>query len=104
MVDIPLQVTFRDFPQSPALQDRIREKAIKLHALHPRITTCRVTVERHRRDVPQGGRFSVRIDVHMPDHEVLVSQDDGEDVNVALRQAFDGAHRQLKGNALRAVR
>jgi ribosome-associated translation inhibitor RaiA len=101
-MDIPLQVTFRDFPQSPALQDRIREKATKLHALHPRITTCRVTVERRCRNPQPGRQFSVRIDVHMADREILVSQDDAEDVHVALRQAFDGAHRQLKHNEVRS--
>ena len=102
-MDIPLQVTFRDLPHSPALQERIREKATKLHALHPRITTCRVTIER-RRAPAQGGQFSVRIDLHLPDHEILVSHDDAEDVHVALREAFDGAHRQLKSAALKVAR
>lgn len=69
-MDIPLQVTFRHLPQSPALQERIRDKASKLHSPHPLITTCRVTV---------------------------VSFDENEDVQVALREAFAAAHRQLEG-------
>jgi ribosome-associated translation inhibitor RaiA len=102
-MDIPLQVTFRDLPNSPALQERIREKATKLHALHPRITTCRVTIERRHAPL-QGGQYSVRIDLHLPEHETLVSHDDSEDVQVALREAFDGAHRQLKNAALKVAR
>ena len=98
-MDIPLQVTFRDLPQSPALQERIRDKAHKLHSLHPRITTCRVTVERRHRHHRHGRPFSVRVDVQVPDRDTVVSFDENEDVQVALREAFAAAHRQLEGEA-----
>lgn len=94
-MDIPLQVTFRDLPPSPALQARIRVKATKLSELHPRITTCRVTVERRHRHHRHGRPFSVRVDVHVPDRDTVVSFDEHEDVQVALREAFAAAHRQL---------
>lgn len=96
-MDIPLQVTFRDLPQSPALQERIRDKASKLHSQHPAITTCRVTVERRHRHHRHGRPFSVRVDVHVPDRDIVVSFDENEDVQVALREAFAAAHRQLAG-------
>ena len=97
-MDIPLQVTFRGIAHSPALSDRIREKATKLHTQHPRITSCRVTIEgRHRRHA-HGRPFSARIDVHTPDHDVVVGYDENEDPHVAVREAFDAAHRQLQVN------
>lgn len=95
-MDIPLQVTFRGLAHSPVLQDRIREKAAKLHALHPRITTCRVTLEGRHRHHMHGRPFSVRIEVHVPDHDVLVGYHEDEDVHVSLREAFDALNRQLK--------
>ena len=94
-MDIPLQVTFRGLAHSPALSDRIREKAAKLSAQHPRITTCRVTIEGRHRHHRHARPFSVRIDVHVPDRDVVVGYDENEDPHVAVREAFDAAHRQL---------
>lgn len=98
-MDIPLQVTFRGLAHSPALSERVREKAVKLHTLHPRITSCRVTIEGRHRHHQQGRAFSARIDVHVPDHDVVVGYEENEDPHVAVRGAFDAAHRQLKANA-----
>ena len=95
-MDIPLQVTFRGLAHSPALSDRIREKATKLHTLHPRITSCRVTIEGRHRHQRHGHPFSARIDVHVPNQEVVVAVDENEDPHVAVREAFDAVHRQLK--------
>jgi len=93
-MDMPLQVTFRDLPHSPALDEKIREKASRLQSLSDRITSCRVTLERrHQR---QGREYSVRIDLRVPEREIVVNHDHDEDVYVALREAFDAAERQLK--------
>ena len=94
-MDIPLQVTFRGLAHSPALSKRIREKATKLHYLHPRITSCRVTIEGRPRHHTHGRPFSARIDVHVPERDVVVGYDENEDPHVAVRAAFDAAHRQL---------
>jgi ribosome-associated translation inhibitor RaiA/cold shock CspA family protein len=100
-VKIPLQITIRDIPPSDALERRIRKKAAKLEELHPRITRCRVLVEvaspHHDR------RFRVRVDVHVPGRETCVEGEHGEDVYVALRDAFNSADRLLK-NAAREAR
>lgn len=98
-MDIPLQVTFRGLAHSPALAQRIREKAVKLHTLHPRVTTCRVTIEGRHRHHAHGRAFSARIDVHVPDQPVVVGYDENEDAHVAVREAFDAAHRQLQALA-----
>ncbi len=95
-MQIPLQITMHEIPQSPELEAHIREKAGKLEEFHPRITSCRVTVEKLDRHSHQGGQFRVRIDVRVPGKEIVVNRDHNEDVYVALRDAFDSAKRQLE--------
>jgi ribosomal subunit interface protein len=95
-MQVPLQITIRDVPHSDALEARIREKATKLESFHPRITSCRVTVEELRKHHHQGREFRVHLDVRVPGREIVVDRDHHEDVYVALRDAFDGAKRQLE--------
>jgi ribosomal subunit interface protein len=92
----PIQITFHDIPHSDALEARIREKADKLETFYPRITSCRVVVEERDRHQHQGKQFSIRLDVRVPEHEIVVNRDHNEDVFVAVRDAFDAAKRQLE--------
>jgi ribosomal subunit interface protein len=94
-MQIPLQITVRGVPHSEALDSRIREKATKLEEFHPRITSCRVTVEEMKKHQQQGREFQVGIDVTVPGKEVIVNRVRDEDVYVALRDAFDAAKRQI---------
>lgn len=95
-MQIPLQITVRDFPQSEALEARIREKAAKLEEFHPRITSCRVTVEEMRKHHHQGRHFQVSLDIRVPGKEIVVNHAHDEDAYVALREAFGAAKRQLE--------
>lgn len=95
-MDIPLQVTFRDLAHSPALDEKIREKAARLGALCERISRCRVTLERRHRHQRNGREYHVRIDLHVPEREIVVNHEHDQDIHVALREAFDAAERQLK--------
>ena len=95
-MQVPLQITVRNMQQSDALEAHIRQKVEKLAEFHPRITSCRVTVEESGKHHHQGRQFQVRIDVHVPQHEIVASRDWHEDVYVALREAFDAAKRQLE--------
>jgi ribosomal subunit interface protein len=92
----PIQITFHEIPHSEALEARIREKADKLENFYPRITSCRVVVEERDRHHHQGKQFCVRVDVRVPEHEIVVNRDHSEDVFVAVRDAFDAARRQLE--------
>jgi ribosomal subunit interface protein len=91
----PVQITVRDVPHSDALDTRIRDKAAKLEEFHPRITSCRVTVEELHKHHHQGRHFQVNVDVRVPGREVVANRAHAEDVYVALRDAFDAAKRQL---------
>ena len=95
-MQLPLQVTYRDMERSDALDARIRDKAAKLEAFHPHVTSCRVSVEERHRHHQQGKQFTVSIDLRVPGHELVVNRDHHEDVYVAVRDAFDAAGRKLE--------
>ena len=95
-MQMPLEITVRDMPHSPALEASIREKAARLEEFHPRIIRCHVTVEESGKHQHQGHRFAVHIDVRVPGREIAVTHEHHEDVFVALRDAFDAAKRQLE--------
>lgn len=95
-MQVPLQITFRNIPSSGAVEANIRERAEKLEAFYPHITSCRVVLEERDRHHHQGKQFCVRVDVRVPEHEIAVNRDHHEDVYVALRDAFDAARRKLE--------
>jgi len=101
-MQIPLQITFRDMEPSAAVEARIREKTAKLEHVYDRIMSCRVMVESPHCHHHQGRLFQVRIDLTVPDDELVVSQahhhkdHSHEDVYVAIRDAFNAMQRQLR--------
>ena len=101
----PLQITFRDMEPSAAVEERIREKAGQLEQYHGNIISCRVMVEAPHGHKHQGKLFQVRIDLGVPDGELVVThahhhKDHAhEDVYVAIRDAFDAMKRQLEDHA-----
>jgi ribosomal subunit interface protein len=96
IMQLPLQITVRDIPQSPALDELIREKAAKLETLHSRITSCRVVVSSEGRHRVHGRPIAVRVDLRVPDHEIVVTREHHEDAYVAVREAFEDTARQLQ--------
>lgn len=108
-MQVPLQITFRHAPSSPAIEERIRARAEELERFYDRITSCRVAVEcRHQRQ-RRGNLFRVRVDVKVPGREIVVGRDpaahrEHEDVFVAIREAFDAAQRLLEDHVRLARR
>jgi cold shock CspA family protein/ribosome-associated translation inhibitor RaiA len=100
-MQLPLQVSFRHMQRSEALEAAVREKAAKLDSFLDHIMSCRVVLEpagKHHRD---GNLYQVRIDLKVPDEEIVVTREPSEhsdyrDMQVALRDAFDCARRQLE--------
>ena len=95
-MQVPLQITVRNMQHSDALESDIREKVEKLANFYPRITSCRVTLDESAQHHHQGRQFQVRIDVRVPQREIVATRGEHEDVYVALRDAFDAAKRQLE--------
>ena len=96
---IPLQITIRDVEHSEALETHIRDKVNKLDEFFEHIMSCRVVVEVPHKHHRQGKEFNVRIDIGVPGSEIVVNHDHGEDVYVALRDAFDATKRRLEDYA-----
>lgn len=96
-MQIPLEITLRDIADSPAVEQRLREKAAKLERFHSRIMSCRITVESPQHRKHQGKLYSVHIDIKTAaGGELVVNRVENEDIYVAIRDAFDAAARQLE--------
>jgi len=102
----PLQISLRNMDPSPAIEARIREKVEKLEHVCDRIVGCVVTVEAPHRHHHKGKLYSVHIDVSLPGKDVHVGHTGPinhahEDVDVAIRDAFDAATRQVEDHVRR---
>lgn len=95
---LPVQITFRDLVPLPSLEPEIRRRADKLDQWSPDVMSCHVVVEsagnRHR----QGHEYAVKIDVRVPDAEVIATGHD-QDIHRAVHGAFDAIGRQLEDYA-----
>jgi hypothetical protein len=58
-----------------------------------------VVVEMQHKHQNKGMQFNVRIDISVPENEIVISREHSEDVNVALRDAFNAAKRKVEDYA-----
>ena len=105
-MQIPLQVAFRNFERSPAVEASVREHAERLDRFHDHIMSCRVMVEKQQERRVHGDHFHVRVDVTVPGAELVASREPDAhhrytDVYVAIRDAFDAMRRQLEDHQRR---
>lgn len=108
-MQLPIQITFRNLDRSEAVEAKILGRAEKLNRYFARIMSCRVVVEAHHKHHHRGNHYHVRLDVTVPDGELVASRDPDEhhsytDVYVAIRDAFDSMYRQLEEYARRERR
>ncbi len=96
---LPVQITVRDMPNSPALEDHLRKKADKLTQYYDRINHCRIVIYVPQKHKHQGKLFSVNIDLSVPGKELIVNRKIDEDVYIAIRDAFHALERQLENYA-----
>jgi cold shock CspA family protein len=97
----PLRISFQDMEPSPAIESRIRDMAAKLERFHDRIIGCSVVVEAPHRRRRKGQLCNVRITLSVPGKDIHVGHTGPqnhahEDINVAIRDAFDAANRLLE--------
>lgn len=103
---LPLQVVFRNMEASAAVEAKIRERVDQLERSCDLIMSCRVVVEAHHKHHHQGNLYHVRVDLKVPEAEIVASRDPDEhhaheDVFVAVRDAFDAVRRRLEDYARR---
>lgn len=97
----PLQITFKNFPHSDAVEQLVRKKVQKLERFCDRISAFHVVLEIQHHHHHQGNHYGVRLDIRVPGEEFAVTaphhdNQAHEDVYVAIRDAFNAAQRQLQ--------
>ena len=93
---LPVHIQFHGMEPSDALETSAREHAHKLESFASDLMACRVAIDLDQKHKHQGRPYSVRIDLTMPGHELVVNRVQDEDVYVALRDAFDSMKRQVE--------
>ena len=101
----PLQITAHDLTFSDAVGTDIRMKAAKLERYYPRLISCHVVVGAPVRSAhasfSQTGRYHVSIDLTVPGAELVVTRQENEELQVAIRDAFNAAQRRVRDYARR---
>jgi hypothetical protein len=119
-----MAITFRGLPPRKWIEEAILKHAAKLDTYCRHITSSRAVVSIPHQHHDAGNRFSLRLEILVPDEEIVVSRDaslhaaiqdlaenewvktfdiDGmrKDLRVVIRDAFDAARRQLQDYARR---
>lgn len=96
-----IQVVFHNLEQTDAINDAVQKRINKLERFCSQIIAGRVVLDSPHNNHHKGRVYSVGVEVHTPEIEVRVNQDQHdnhahEDLYVAIRDAFDVAERQLK--------
>jgi len=100
-MQVPLQIKFRHMEPSAAVEYRVRERCHKLQRFAEHVTCCRVTIDAPHKHQDKARLYRVSIDIILPDEETgapshTEQQHTHENVDVAIREAFDAARRQLE--------
>lgn len=95
------QITFHGVDHSDAVENRIRNKIIKLEQFAGRLTSCRVVVESPHKHGHKGKLYNIKIDLTLPGHEIVINRNSHmdhshEDIYVAIRDSFREAKRRLQ--------
>jgi ribosomal subunit interface protein len=103
---LPLQITFKNVDSTEAIESSIRRHAERLDRFFSRIMRCHVVVSSPQRRHRKGKLYCVGIHLTIPQHEIAVNRAPGldhayEDIEVAIREAFNAAARQLEEHARR---
>ena len=100
-MELPLQITARNFVLSPAEEQMIRDAAAKLDDFAPRILSCRVVVEMPKGGGRSGRRYRVHIKLDLPGQEIVVRRRSDEAIASGVQKAFKAAGRRLQDHARR---
>ena len=96
MVQVPLQIMFRQMEPSIEVETKIRERCHKLEQFAEYITCCRIIIDALSRPQQQDGVYQVSMHLTLLGGELNVRQQPHKDVYVAIRAAFDNTRRQLE--------
>jgi cold shock CspA family protein len=93
----PLTLTTQHLELPAGTEAMIRDRAARLEHFFPDLVGCSVIVEGPGRHHRKGGPYSVQLDLRVPGGEpILVNRQAEEDLQIAIRSAFEVADRQLE--------
>jgi ribosomal subunit interface protein len=95
-MQVPLQITSRDFEMTDAIDAQIRKRAAKLERFTSRIISCKVLIEMPHRQKRTGKGYHVRIDITVPKDDLVIKRQEHIDLYAAIADAFDAAERLLE--------
>lgn len=98
-IQVPLEITENNLSLSDESRRRIEEKVAWLLQYFDRIISCHVVAEAQHRHKTKGGTCNVRIELFVPGAVISVTHQPAEEIDVAIRDAFDAARRQLEDYA-----
>ena len=104
-MDTPVEVHFHGIEKSEAIEARVREKVSKLEKHFGRMTRCRVVLEAPNRSPAKPKVFQIKIEISLPQRRPVVVRHEragshaGEELLLALRDAFEAALRKVDGVA-----
>jgi len=95
------QIVFHNIDPSDAVTDSVNKRVEKLRRFNGDIIGGRVVLDSPHNNHHKGKVYSVALELHTPNKEVVVTQEQHdnhahEDLYVAIRDAFNAAERQLK--------
>jgi cold shock CspA family protein/ribosome-associated translation inhibitor RaiA len=99
-----LKITARDFALSTPLEAEIRGRVAKLERFSSDIIDCEVAIEAPVGHHHKGGPYKVRIDLQIKGLELAISNRSADNLQVALREAFEAARRKLEDHSRRMQR
>ena len=79
-MEIPLQITGRDFKITDAVRSDIQQKAEKLDKHYDRIMRCRVIVETPHLHQREGKLYNVEILINVPGAELIIKREPDADL------------------------
>ena len=115
--EIPVQVTFRHMPVSPAVVERVTGEAQKLRRYAEAIKHCHAVVIAPHRHLRRGRRYVVHLEIGLPRQRVAIAHEppararvvagekpakrnevagSAKDLNAEIHRVFDVARRRLQ--------
>ncbi|MBD3168844.1 MAG: HPF/RaiA family ribosome-associated protein [candidate division Zixibacteria bacterium] len=101
IVEVPLELTFREMEKDPEVEKYILEKVDKLESISKNIISCSVVVEKPQKHQQEGNPYRFRIVITIPgDTDVVVSKGGNDSpmhapLKSIVKDAFEVAKRQL---------
>jgi ribosome-associated translation inhibitor RaiA len=96
-----IEISLRGIASSGELENYIGEEVRRLEGVCDRIRSCEVLAEALRTEKRQGAQVAVRLVIRLPGTEVVVNREHGDDIFLAVRDAFAAAALQLKDHMRR---